>query len=119
VRREGFDKTSDKMAWIGLSHAPYKEWQWKSAGMQVGGPNFLVLPDGSMIAAGRQYASTPAGAKTFVGRMDLQSVTPQLLLPSGGDCSYPGMVWHEGRLWVSYYSSHEGQTSIYLAKLAL
>lgn len=118
VRREGVDKTSEKSAWIGTSHAPYKEWKWKSAGMQVGGPNFVVLPDGAMLAAGRQYNPAPTGAKTFVGGMNLESVTPQLILPSGGDCSYPGLVWHDGLLWVSYYSSHEGKTSIYLAKVA-
>jgi len=28
-------------------------------------------------------------------------------------------VWHDGLLWTSYYSSHEGQTSIYLAKVRL
>jgi hypothetical protein len=27
------------------------------------------------------------------------------------------MVWHEDLLWISYYSSHEGKTSIYLAKV--
>lgn len=42
-----------------------------------------------------------------------------LKLPSGGDSSYPGMVMHNGLLWMSYYSSHEGKTSIYLAKIAL
>ena len=35
------------------------------------------------------------------------------------DTSYPGLVWHEGQLWVSYYSSHEGKTSIYLARVRL
>ena len=30
-----------------------------------------------------------------------------------------GLVWHAGLLWVSYYSSHEGKTSIYLAKVRL
>jgi hypothetical protein len=44
---------------------------------------------------------------------------PQLTLPSGGDNSYPGMVWHGGQLWLSYYSSHEGKSSIYLAKIKL
>ena len=29
----------------------------------------------------------------------------------------PGMVWHDDLLWMSYYSSHEGRTSIYLAKI--
>jgi hypothetical protein len=51
--------------------------------------------------------------------MDRQSVTPQLTLPSGGDCSYPGLVWHDGLLWTSYYSTHEGKTSIYLARIRL
>jgi len=27
------------------------------------------------------------------------------------------MVWHANMLWVSYYSSHEGKTAIYLARL--
>ena len=40
-----------------------------------------------------------------------------LTLPSGGDNSYPGMVWHDTLLWTSYYSSHEEKTSIYLAKI--
>jgi len=42
-----------------------------------------------------------------------------LTLPSGGDTSYAGMVWHEGLLWVTYYSSHEEKTCIYLAKVKL
>jgi hypothetical protein len=119
VRREGMGKDSDKSAWIGISHPPYTNWQWKSAGMQIGGPNFIVLGDGTMIASGREYRPAPGGPVTFVDRMDLGSVTPQLTLPSGGDCSYPGLVWHEGALWVSYYASHEGRTGIYLAKIGL
>jgi hypothetical protein len=46
-------------------------------------------------------------------------LTEFLTLPSGGDTSYPGLVFYEGLLWVSYYSSHEGKTSIYLAKVKL
>ena len=40
-------------------------------------------------------------------------------LPSAGDCSYPGLAWHRGCLWMSYYSSHEGKASIYLARIGL
>jgi len=29
------------------------------------------------------------------------------------------MVWHDGLLWVSYYSTHEGKTSIYLARIRI
>lgn len=119
VRREGLAPSRDKDAWIGQSSPPYTDWRWHSAGMQIGGPNFLVLPNGTMVAGGRQYHPKPATDKTFVGSMNLQSVKAELILPSGGDCSYPGLVWHEGLLWTSYYSTHEGKTSIYLAKVRL
>lgn len=113
VRREG----GSKMAWIGKSNAPYKDWTWKETKHQVGGPNFILLPDGSLIAAGRSY---PGGAKTVVAKMTADGdYTPILTFPSGGDTSYPGLVWHDGLLWMSYYSSHEGKTSIYLAKIKL
>ena len=120
VRREGDTKTTgDKNAWIGVAHPPYKNWTWNSAGMSIGGPNFMVLPNGKMIASGRSRNSPGGDSKTFVGWMTEKSVTPDLILPSGGDCSYPGMVWHDNKLWLTYYSSHEGKTSIYLAKFAV
>ena len=42
-----------------------------------------------------------------------------LALPSAGDTSYASMVFHDGLLWISYYSSHEDGTNIYLAKIRL
>ncbi len=117
VRREG--PGEDRAAWIGRSRPPYTNWTWHSAGMQIGGPNFLVLPGGPMIASGRHYGNKATGHKTFIGRMTLDRVKPELILPSGGDCSYPGMVWRPGLLWLSYYSSHEGESQIYLAKIRL
>ena len=86
--------------------------------MYYGGPNFIQLPGGRWIAAGRII--TPAtGAKTVICDLDVArgKLTPLVTLPSGGDTSYPGLVWHEDQLWVSYYSSHEGKTGIYLAVL--
>ena len=114
VRRE----SEDKKAWIGTSSAPYTDWKWRSAGMQIGGPNFLISNDGRIVATGRQYGASTQDARTFAGRLTPESVTADVVLPSGGDCSYAGMVWYKGLLWVSYYSSHEGKTSIYLAKVA-
>lgn len=113
VRRE----TDDRSGWIGFSDPPYTHWTWKSAGHRLGGPNFIVLPDGSMWAGSREH--TPEGARMALARMTATSYEPALLLPSGGDCSYPGLVWHGGLLWVSYYSSHEGKSAIYLGKVAL
>jgi hypothetical protein len=113
VRREA----GSKKAWIGTSPAPYTEWKWTETKHQVGGPNFIPLPDGSLWGAGRSY---PGGAKTAVARMNAAGeYEPLLTLESGGDTSYPGLVWHDGMLWMSFYSSHEGKTSIYLAKIKL
>ena len=50
---------------------------------------------------------------------DRGTLAELLSLPSGGDTSYAGLVWHDNLLWMSYYSSHEAKTSIYLAKLRL
>ena len=110
VRRE----LDDKHARIGTSQPPYEDWTWHDAGGYIGGPNFIVLPDRTMWAGGR-LAGRPDGPKTAIGPMTRGGYSPELVLPSGGDTSYPGFVWHADRLWVSYYSSHEEKTSIYLA----
>ena len=38
---------------------------------------------------------------------------------TGGDTSYAGMVLHDNVLWISYYSSHEDKTCVYLAKVRI
>jgi hypothetical protein len=110
VRRDA----GDASGWIGTSRPPYSRWSWTETKHRVGGPNFLRLPDGSLWAAGRSY---PGGAKTVLARMTRRSYEPVLVLPSGGDNSYPGLVWYDGLLWISYYSSHEGKAAIYLARV--
>jgi hypothetical protein len=113
VRRE----EGTKFAWIGSSAPPYEKWTWGETQHRLGGPDFVELPNGELWAAGRHYVG---GAKTVLFRMDAgkPSLEPALELPSGGDTSYPRLVWHEGRLWMTYYASHEERTSIYLAKIA-
>ncbi len=102
--------------WIGTSQPPYTSWSWTKLKEKIGGPNFIRLPDGQLWASGRRYGDQ---ARTVLARMTRDTYEPVLTLPSGGDCSYPGMVWHDGLLWMSYYSSHEDRTSIYLAKIRL
>ncbi len=114
VRREG----GNTFGWLGTSRSPYKEWHWQETKHRFGGPNFICLPDGSLWGSSRLYPKAK-GAKTALARMTTTSYEPVLELPSGGDTSYAGLVWHQGLLWVSYYSSHEGKSSIYLAKVQL
>ncbi len=101
---------------IGISRPPYTSWQWKDLGVRIGGPQMIQLPDGRLLAAVRLYRKT----RTSLCWIDPQQgrLSEALRLPSGGDCSYAGMVLGpDGLVWVSYYSSHEGKTSIYLAKV--
>ena len=104
-------------ALLGTARPPYVEWEWKDAGCRIGGPDMLQLPDGRIIAGVRLYdgniwRTSLCWLNQETGRLD-----ECLKLPSGGDCSYTGLAWHEGLLWVSYYSSHEGKTAIYLARI--
>lgn len=112
VRREG----GNKQGWVGTSKAPFKEWSWKELPARVGGPNFLFVPDGPTIAATRLYDDK---VRTSLCLLDPKGgkLDETLKLSSGGDTSYAGLVWHEGLLWMSYYSSHEGKSAIYLAKI--
>ena len=114
-RRDGPKLNS---AMLGISQPPYEKWEWHDLGRRLGGPNFIQIPNGSWLAAGRLY---DGGARTELLELDIEArkLKPLLRLPSGGDTSYPGLVWHDDLLWMSYYASHEGRTSIYLAKIAL
>ena len=113
VRREG----GDRRGWIGQSRPPFTRWRWAATKERLGGPNFLVHSSGAMWGASRIIRG--GEARTALAAMSARELTPVLELPSGGDCGYPGMAWHRGRLWMSYYSSHEGKASIYLAEIGI
>jgi hypothetical protein len=103
---------------IGTAKAPYHQWQWKPLPVRIGGPQMIRLPDGRLLAAVRLYEG---GVRTSLCWIDPEQggLTEAIDLPSAGDTSYAGMVLHDGILWVSYYSSHEGKTSIYLAQVQI
>lgn len=109
---------SPNTAMLGHAAPPYAEWHWQDLGTYLGGPNFIRTPSGEWIAAGRLL---DGAARTSVLWLDLEhgAMTELVKLPSGGDTSYPGLAWHDGRLWVSYYSSHEGRTNVYLVKVEI
>jgi hypothetical protein len=101
---------------VGVSRGDLTQWTFKRLPQQLGGPELLELPDGQILAGTRLYDGK---VRTSLCLLDPEAgrMTETLTLPSGGDTSYPGLVWHDGLLWVSYYSSHEGRAAIYLAKV--
>jgi len=122
VRQEGKRPSS----LLGVSRRPFTDWRWKDLDFHLGGPHLIRLPDGRYVAGGRKYYSDSDGKVTKYSTVLLwldpkaATMTEFLELPSGGDTSYPGLVFHDGLLWVSYYSSHERHKArIYLAKVQL
>jgi len=107
-------------AYIGVAKKPFTQWTWTRIDQPVGGPEMLQLPDGRLLGGGRLYLPNSVRTTSLLW-IDPRAGTIQeaLRLPSGGDTSYPGMVWHEGRLYMSYYSSHAGKSSIYFAEMAV
>ncbi len=112
LRRDG----KGANALLGVSRPPYRGWTWKDLGVRLGGPNAIQLPDGRIVAAGRLYDGRERTSLCWLDPA-AGTLTEFLALPSGGDTSYPGLVYYDDLLWVSYYSSHEDKTSIYLAKV--
>lgn len=112
LRRDG-QPSSGK---LGRSKAPYTSWEWTDLGAKIGGPHLIHLPGNRLIGVVRLYDGK---IRTSVVQIDPVTgrLTELIKLPSGGDTSYAGLAWHEQKLWISYYSSHEGKTSIYLAKV--
>ena len=107
----------ERSGFIGSSDPPYKNWSFSKLGSRIGGPNLILLDNGVMLCATREYPPDH-NEKTILAKVGLDGEFIKLVtLPSGGDCSYPGLVMKDSILYVSYYSSHEEKTAIYLAKL--
>ncbi|MEO2013992.1 MAG: sialidase family protein [Fuerstiella sp.] len=109
-------ETGTKNGLLGTSKPPFKQWTWQELNLRIGGPNMIQLPDGRILAATRLYAPRTRTSLSWIDPA-AGTMTECLELPSGRDTSYAGMVLHEGVLWISYYSSHEEKTCIYLAKV--
>lgn len=113
VRRE----SGDKMGVLAKSSYPYTNWKYTNLDFRLGGPNFLFLNNSRLVIGTRKYGEK-VSTSLLVTNLEGKALK-EIELPSGGDNSYPGMLIHDKKLWVSYYSSHEGNPSIYLAQIPL
>jgi hypothetical protein len=121
IRRE----QNDKSGMLAVSDPPYQQWNFHKLDRRLGGPNFIFLNDTTLCIGSRYFPQEASSGpdmykkpKTAIMLSDLTGkIFKTIELPSGGDNSYPGLLVYEDHLWVSYYSSHEGKTSIYLAKI--
>jgi hypothetical protein len=104
-------------AFIGKAKPPYTEWTWTQSNARVGGPALTRTPDGRLLGAGRLHDGKVRTSLFWIDEKT-GAITECLTLPSAGDTSYPGLVWHDGVLHMSYYSTHEDKkSSIYFARV--
>ncbi len=103
---------------LGKSAPPYTEWKWTELLYRLGGPDLLVMRNGNLIVGTRVYGGGPSTTAIYLTSPE-GKIIKQLDLPSGGDTSYPGLLIHKNKLMVSYYSGHEGRTSVYLSSIPL
>ncbi|RAJ94514.1 hypothetical protein LX87_04401 [Larkinella arboricola] len=114
LRRE----TEDQMGVLYTSLPPYKNWSYDKLTVRLGGPNFLFLDKNQLVLGTRFHEGKQAS--TALHLLDLKgNIKKTIKLPSNGDSSYPGLVLEKDKLLVTYYSSHEGKSSIYFAKVPL
>lgn len=80
-----------------------------------------MFPDGKLWIVARLLYGTPYGvfAQTALLLKDGEDLFRKLYFPSFGDTGYPGLVYKDGELSVSYYSEHEGKCAIYVSKVLL
>jgi hypothetical protein len=114
LRRDG----NPNSAQLGLALPPYTNWTWKDLNIPIGGPNLIRLPEGQLLAAVRLLDGQTRTSLCWINTSDA-TIHEALTLPSGGDTSYAGLTLQDNILWISYYSSHEQKSSIYLAKVRI
>jgi hypothetical protein len=111
------NEDKERRGHLGRSQAPYTEWTWNDIPQKLGGPDMIFLADGSLILGTREYGNPTQTVMGLLGKDG--TFNKYATFPSGGDTSYLGFVIHKRTLWMSYYASHEGKTSIYLAQMKL
>ena len=126
LRRDAQTVIGHDCGMLGVARPPYTDWKWTKMNVKIGGPEMIGLPDGRLLVCVRRYVNDMQWYPCWVelGWVDRETAeyTPCLRLPSYDDCSYAGSVWHDGLLWISYYSCHErgeGQADAYLVKVRI
>lgn len=111
---------------VGYAKPPYEQFEWRVIGMQLGGPDLIVLEGDRVIVGSRGVLTAPVNGpgrveptrSTVLFRLARDGAVSDLItLPSGGDTGYPGLALDGDELLVTYYSSHRGTAAIHLARV--
>jgi hypothetical protein len=117
IRRE----LKDKMGILATAVAPYDKQEQYPLPVRLGGPNFVLRGDSTLILGSRLYEGGSDKTSTGIMISDTKGhIRKTVRLPSAGDNSYPGMLIYKKHLWVSYYSTNrDSVTAVYITRIPL
>jgi N-acyl-D-aspartate/D-glutamate deacylase len=101
------------------SDPPYTEWKSRAPNVSHFSGHCVHTFRGVTYVLSRTMDYSTRTAGTMIYTFDGRELKPYCKLPSSGDCAYPEAVEVGDEMLVSYYSSHEGSTNIYLARVPL
>ena len=125
-------KEPQEHSFLGISEAPYTSWCWKDLGVMIHAPVVLSAGDRWIVAGRSQRCDLPVDSaikKDSNYGVSLWDITVGaaehlLTVPSGGDCSYCGLVQGgDEEILMTYYSQHESKNAlssdIFLARVTV
>lgn len=106
---------TDGVAYLGIYDVNEGKWRWKDCDEMIACPKVINYKN-KVYVVGRSYIG---GLKTSVYKFNKRNKELRCLvrLSGGKDCSYPGLVYHDGKLYVSYYKGDGSSSDIYLATI--
>jgi hypothetical protein len=113
IVRDEFDQGESH---IGISKFPFKKWDWKQFPYFVRGPKLALLPDGRFFLCAASMIDFDKTYYAIINPNDF-SLEKIKVFPSAGDTGYPGVIIEGNTALVSYYSSHEGNSRVYIQRI--
>jgi hypothetical protein len=101
------------------STAPFDQWEETPTPQMHFSGHAAYKFDGVDYFMSRTFEQGRKHPGVMIYTLNGTELTPYCKLPAGGDCAYPAAVQVGDEMLVSYYSSHEGSTNIYLARVPL
>ena len=112
-------KYGSPQAQILEAKAPYTEWKSRPTDVAHFSGHSVRTYDGVTYLFSRDRGPKANEFGQAIYTFADGKLAPYCRLPAGGDCAYAEAVRDGDAMLVSYYSSHEGQTNIYLAVVPL
>jgi hypothetical protein len=112
-------KRGSPPAQIFEANPPYAEWKSRTANVSHFAGHSIHTFLGVTYFFTRTMDATTRKAGLMIYTYADGKMEPYCRLPAGGDCAYAEAVEVGGTMLVSYYSSHEDATNVYLAEVPL